>query len=101
MTVDEYQKRKETLILALRTVATMDLNDISFVVCELIRENKDLTEQVKRLKEGMAENEANFMDIIKRRDAELESLKSQKKLLDDQARAYKNIKCRLGGKDCV
>lgn len=97
MTVAGYQKRKEELIQAVKTVASMDLNDISLVVCELIRENKDLTEQVKRLKEDMAENEATFLEIIQRREAELDALKVSKKIKDEMEKTYKQIKAALGG----
>lgn len=97
MAVDEYSKRKEKLIQALRTVASMNLNDITCVVCELLRENDELVQQISSLKKEMTEQEATAMEIIRNRDAKISQLESLKSIQDVENRLYKEIKSRLGG----
>ena len=64
MTVYGELKRREELIEAIKTVASMDVNDITNVMFTLMKENEELKQQLNRLKEDKEENEATYEKII-------------------------------------
>ena len=59
MTVEEVLERKEKMIQAVKTLISMDINDITVVMIEILRENQALKAKVDAYE---AEKELNKLE---------------------------------------
>ena len=64
MVVYKNQTREDELIKALETIASMTTSDVVNVVFKLMNENKHLKEEINKLKEDKAENEATYKEMM-------------------------------------
>ena len=57
----------------------------------LEKEKKDLKNELFRLKEDKAENEATYERVIASYKAKLDAIYANKRLLDEQEKTYENV----------
>lgn len=96
MAVHNTLKRREEMLNAIKTIATMSLQDMVTVAGDLALENKKLREDYLRLQEDKAENEAMYEKKIKDMDEAFAKLQ-QSKLAVTEYDAQNYIRNKLGG----